>query len=314
MGGGIALMIGGLMLADYNHAVTGKWSQLPYRVWLKQQGDALDRILTPSVIPLKNVSTPSDDAASETTEDDWRVSEMARMMGARKADSFNFKREKVWLLLEFYLQSLLWISVFAIPLVITDKWRAVLFTSVAIVLAGSCTHLSAGHPHYIAGISVGLIIVATMCVRRLEAIRLFGQRLGPTVTVMTLACWGLIAGLTFAADIIEQPRAPRLQWAHRRQAIEQKLAADSAQSVVFVRYLPEHSIHQEWVYNGANIDSQHIIWANDLGEHANAELLKYLADVNSNSNKQPPKAWLLAAGPDSEDLSPYAASKADPSL
>jgi hypothetical protein len=217
-------------------------------------------------------------------------------------------------MLEFYFQSLLWIPLLLIPLVIRDKWRAVLFASVAIVLAGSCTHLSAGHAHYIAGLTAGLMIVVTMCLRRLEAVNLFGHRMGPTITSLTLICWLAIAGLTFAADFIEQPRARRLRWAYRRQAIEQKLSTVSDHNVVFVRYLPDHNIHQEWVYNGANIDSQQIIWANDLGDHANRGLIEYLSQVIDRTVGPALKAWLLVAGDENEKLLPYPTAETEPAV
>lgn len=324
--GAVVLATGGLMLAKYNRSVTGDMAKLPYRVWLQQQGDELDRTLTPSLIPVKHESSPPKSlessnslkfGAGETPPSgqvrDWRVAEMARMMSERKADAFNFKRRKIWLMLEFYFQGLLWLSLFAVPLVVREKWRAVLFASVAIVLAGSWTHLSAGHAHYFAGAAVGLIIVATMCIRRLESVAIFGQRIGPTFTAAALTCSMGISGLTLVADVIEQPRMPRLRWAHRRQAIERTLSSDSLQDVIFVRYLPGHSIHQEWVYNGANIDEQQVIWANDLGDDANRNLVQYLADQNNPDGRRMPKAWLLVAGADDEELSPYTAILNEPS-
>jgi hypothetical protein len=45
--------------------------------------------------------------------------------------------------------------------------------------------------------------------------------------------------------------------------------------VILVRYADRRSPHEEWVYNGANIDSQDAIWAHDLGAAENARLLEY---------------------------------------
>ena len=45
--------------------------------------------------------------------------------------------------------------------------------------------------------------------------------------------------------------------------------------VVFVRYAPVYDGRVEWVYNGADIDQQKLIWARDLGPEQDKQLLNY---------------------------------------
>ena len=44
---------------------------------------------------------------------------------------------------------------------------------------------------------------------------------------------------------------------------------------MIVRYGPDHRLDVEWVYNAADIDDAKIIWARDMGDMDNEELLQY---------------------------------------
>jgi hypothetical protein len=54
-----------------------------------------------------------------------------------------------------------------------------------------------------------------------------------------------------------------------------------------VRYAPDHNVQEEWVYNRADIDGSAIVWARDMGDAANRELLDYYHASR--------KIWLLEA-------------------
>jgi hypothetical protein len=61
-----------------------------------------------------------------------------------------------------------------------------------------------------------------------------------------------------------------------RAALVARLEKDAAPQLVFVRYpSADWHPHQEWVYNGAGIDSQKVIFAHDLGEKENRALLAH---------------------------------------
>ena len=47
---------------------------------------------------------------------------------------------------------------------------------------------------------------------------------------------------------------------------------------MLVRYAPKHSIHEEWVYNRADIDVSSIVWAREMNPLQDAELLDYFHD------------------------------------
>jgi hypothetical protein len=63
-----------------------------------------------------------------------------------------------------------------------------------------------------------------------------------------------------------------------RSQVEDRLLAEPGRHLVFVRYSPGHNLHEEWVYNRADIDRSKIVWANCLSLDANRELMEYYPD------------------------------------
>jgi hypothetical protein len=65
-----------------------------------------------------------------------------------------------------------------------------------------------------------------------------------------------------------------------------------------MRYDSNHDPSEEWVYNGADIDGSKVVWARDMGETQNLELIRYFKDR---------KIWLLEPDLTPPKLSPYPA-------
>ena len=80
-----------------------------------------------------------------------------------------------------------------------------------------------------------------------------------------------------------------------RIAVSRQLDAIPGKLLVFVRYYPQHHFQQEWVYNGADIDSSRVVWAHDLGPE-NDKLRAHFPGR---------AAWLLEADFRPPRLTPY---------
>jgi hypothetical protein len=91
-----------------------------------------------------------------------------------------------------------------------------------------------------------------------------------------------------------------------RAALLAHLDSLPERQLVFVRYKPDHNTLIEWVYNIANIDNSKVVWARDMGQTENEELLRYYKDRRS---------WPLEPDEKSPKLSPYPSGQAtaDPS-
>jgi hypothetical protein len=64
----------------------------------------------------------------------------------------------------------------------------------------------------------------------------------------------------------------------RRIEAARELAEIPGKLLVFVHYGPRHFFQDEWVYNGADIDGQRVVWARDLGPEENDKLRRYFPD------------------------------------
>src|SRR5262249_3164944 len=64
----------------------------------------------------------------------------------------------------------------------------------------------------------------------------------------------------------------------RRAQVVHNLLALPGRHVVFVGESPQRSPDDDWVHNPAQIDDARIIWAHDLGEKRNRELIDYFKD------------------------------------
>jgi len=64
----------------------------------------------------------------------------------------------------------------------------------------------------------------------------------------------------------------------RRIFVNRQLDRIPGKLLVFVRYSPRHIFQDEWVYNRAAFDRARVVWARDLGDTENRQLLEYYAD------------------------------------
>ena len=65
---------------------------------------------------------------------------------------------------------------------------------------------------------------------------------------------------------------------------------------MIVRYNQYHDLNNEWVYNMSDIDSQKVVWARDMGDTENADLLRYFSHRH---------VWLAEPDLAPPRLSPY---------
>jgi hypothetical protein len=135
-------------------------------------------------------------------------------------------------------------------------------------------------PHYFAPATGALYILLVQCMRQLWHWHPRNDdMLGLSIVraIPTLAFAMILLRVTAAATHVQiEPTWPRGNLS--RAEIEYKLRQMPGQQLVLVRYGPRHDLDLEWVWNDADIDRSKVVWARDMGNEANQELLNYFKD------------------------------------
>ncbi|GAC1636890.1 MAG: hypothetical protein NVS9B14_16280 [Candidatus Acidiferrum sp.] len=132
-------------------------------------------------------------------------------------------------------------------------------------------------PHYIAPAVCIVFAIIVTAIRHLRLCEPRGLQLG--VFLSRLVVLGLL--LQTANDVVTQNEDSIGAGGVRmedRVAVIKKLEALPGKHLVIVRYSSNHNVHNEWVYNSADIDGSKIVWARELDNAQNLRLREYFRD------------------------------------
>jgi hypothetical protein len=157
-------------------------------------------------------------------------------------------------------------------------------------------------PHYAAPLTCVIYLLLVEAIRYLRAIRLGGRPLGLALS------WAVV--FLLAADSalsVQQHICDPLEWACKgdpsRAAIAKELSKTPGKHLIVVSYEADHNLHDEWVYNGAEIDTAKVLWARDIDPVQNAKLFAYFKDRH---------IWFINPDINNSDLIPYQPSPSPP--
>jgi hypothetical protein len=206
----------------------------------------------------------------------WEVRqfEQARTLGgfiARTGD----KIVQLW---RFYVGPALLLPLLALPWLFRDRRMRWTLVAGAIFCVGwlveTWTFL-----HYVAPATGLVYLVVVQCARHL---RLWRHNRTPTGQFLIRSIPTVLVGMIFlrcAGILVHAPLEPRWPQGNLdRVAILQHLNAIPGGHLVIVRYGPDHNVDRDWIYNEPNIDLARVVWARDMGEKQNEELLRYFHD------------------------------------
>lgn len=205
---------------------------------------------------------------------------------------------RIWWLL--YLGPALTLPLVAFPCILRDRRMRLPLLIGAVFLMGLSVETWV-LPHYFAPATGLLFLILLQCMRHLARWRWDGRPwgLGLVRATTVVVCAVVVLRVSaIAAHASIEPSWPRGDLT--RAAVVNELDHMSGRQLVIVQYSPKHRLDSEWVYNAAEIDASKIVWARDMGEQQNQELLRYFADR---------KVWLLNGDDSPPRLSPYPSSE-----
>lgn len=138
-------------------------------------------------------------------------------------------------------------------------------------------------PHYAAPLTAAVYALVLQSMRYLRLWRWRGKRAGLGLVRAIPACCVLLFLVRALAPQLHVPTPVEWHqtWADehyqnldRARAVKQ-LEAMPGEQLVLVRYNQYHNMDDEWVYNRADIDAQKTVWARDMDDAADAELIRY---------------------------------------
>jgi len=266
----LALMLAAAGLGFFCWRVTGSPFKVPYQVNREQYGWPQTLLLLPPTAP------PAFRNLQMSQYYDWEAGLHAQTESASGLLSGLLLKDVVmW---SFFIGPALSLSLLAFPQVVRDRRiRPLLFPGGA-VLVGLLFSQSAS-PQYAAPAAPVIFAVIVQGFRHLRVTRrgMILSHAALLVTVLILALRvATLGGLhlrmgdnAFSWCCQPTPASPG------RADFARQLAATPGRHLVFVRYFPTHSFHDEWVYNEADIPSAHVIWARLLSPDENRGLLEH---------------------------------------
>jgi hypothetical protein len=217
------------------------------------------------------------------TRDFYHKWEMLSYVAARENRAPRGALDKVKVYSRFYAGPVLGIALLA-SLWGWRRWRIRWMFGIGALLAVGLA-LEVWHgPHYASPAMSVMALLAVEGLRQLRQTR-WGSLLVWAVCLASLAVPVWDGGF-------------RVGDGREREDLLRKMQADRNRHLLIVRYSPLHDSGDEWVYNGADIDGSPVVWAREMDQRSNLELIQYFGGR---------KVWLVEP-----DAQPVRVTEYDP--
>jgi hypothetical protein len=258
----LVLALAAAGMAHYNTRVTGDPLTLPY------QAHSALYAYTPLFLWQKPRPPPT---YRHEIMRDFYLGWQAEGYRAQQSllEAFKRKRHNLY----FFLTPLLLAPLVTLPWMLRSRRTRFAVGTSLFVFAASLT-ISGTHPHYIAPIAPLLFLLVVQGLRQVALWEWRGHAWGPVLVLAVV----VLQVLFFATAFVLYARQDPPQWATHRARIQAELDRMPGRHLVIVRYGSDHSPHEEWVFNEADIDGAKVVWARTMGPAKDRDLVEYFGD------------------------------------
>jgi len=209
---------------------------------------------------------------------------------------------RIFLLWMFYVGPALTVPLVMLPQVLRDRRTRFLVVVAGVTLAGVLAEVFL-IVHYAAPLAGVILALVLQCMRHVRVWRRRGSAAGVSLVRWIAVVSGAMV-LVITGQIISgaPARIPNV-WADlridkglNRAHVLSELTKCRAQQLAIVKYEPDHVPREEWVYNGAEIDGEKVVWARDMDAAENKELIDYFKNRT---------VWLVEPDEQPPRVSPY---------
>jgi hypothetical protein len=203
---------------------------------------------------------------------------------------------KAFELWRFYIGPALTLPLLALPFAFRDR-RIRLALVAGLIFCSGLLIETWTFPHYVAPATGLVYLVLIQCLRHLRLWRWREESTGLLLTrALPVVCMAMIV-LRIAGVAVHAPLEPRWPRGNPDQPnVIAQLRQIPGGHLVIVRYGPDHIVDRDWIYNEPDIDRADVVWARDMGDEQNQELLRYF-------NRR--HAWLMEGDDVPPKLAPY---------
>ncbi len=257
-----------------NKRVTGRWTQMPYSLSQYQYG-------VPAALTFERDPLPH---RPLTAQQEMEYKSQIAFRGGQKETlgtfllrlEYRVRYYRFFFLAPLYLALPLFLLALSQPAYV---WVA----GTLLLLAAGTNFFPAFQVHYLAPVACLFLLLSVVGLEKLGAVAREAPGFLLALCAAQFLFWytlHLFEGRSFAAELLPYETWDGLHRpsADRRRAVAGELARIPGKLLVFVSYWPNHVFQDEWVYNSADIDGSRIVWARDLGDQEDQQLLAYYPD------------------------------------
>ena len=182
----------------------------------------------------------------------------------------------------------------ALAFAFRDRKMRLLVVTLLVVLAAVFVVIWSA-PHYAAPVTCVIYALLVQAVRHLRTMKWKARPLGLAFSRALVVLLVLETGISVGRRACD-PMWWTCTGDPSRVAVMEKLLHLPGKHLIMVRYSEDHNVHDEWVYNGADIEGSKVIWARELDEEQDEKLFAYYKDRH---------IWLVEPDVDNTKIVPY---------